>query len=189
MKKKELYISVDIEADGPIPGDFSMSSIGAVVAETPSQGFYRELQPISDRWDPEAAAVSGLDRELLKTQGTHPSNAMRDMDQWIKSVCGTDRRPVFVSFNATFDWMFSHWYFIHFLGSDPFGISGLEMKSFYSGLIGCEWGETTKKYVVKRFPSKQAHTHNALDDAREQAEIFMGMWKSSKARFADAKNL
>jgi len=189
MKKQELYISVDIEADGPIPGDYSMSSIGAVVAADFTKTFYREMMPISEKWDPAAAAVSGLNRELLKTQGTHPANAMREMDAWVKTVCGETHRPVFVSFNATFDWMFSHWYFIHFHGSDPFGISGLEMKSFYAGLIGCDWGETTKKYVAKRFPSKQAHTHNALDDAKEQAEIFNGMWKASKERFKNAAHL
>jgi len=28
--KKEIYVSIDIEADGPIPGPYSMLSIGAV---------------------------------------------------------------------------------------------------------------------------------------------------------------
>ena len=178
--KKEVYISVDIEADGPIPGEYSMSSFGAVVVDRPNQNFYRELKPISERWDPQAAVVSGLNRETLKKEGLHPADAMRQFADWVNSVVGSDSRPVFVSFNATFDWMFSHWYFMKYLGTDPFGISGLEMKSYYAGLMGVEWGETTKRYVAKNFPSKQAHTHNALDDAKEQAEMFAGMLKLAR---------
>lgn len=182
MKKKEIYISVDIEADGPIPGEYSMSSFGAVVVDRPHLNFYRELKPISERWDPQAAAVSGLNRETLKKEGFHPADAMRQFADWVNSVIGSEGRPVFVSFNATFDWMFSHWYFMKYLGMDPFGISGLEMKSYYAGLMGVEWGETTKRYVAQKFPSKQAHTHNALDDAKEQAEMFAGMLKLARSR-------
>lgn len=181
MKRKEVYISVDIEADGPIPGDYSMSSFGAVVVDNPTQNFYRELKPVSERWDPQAAAVSGLNRETLKKEGVHPADAMRQFADWIASVVGSEGRAVFVSFNATFDWMFSHWYFMHFHGVDPFGISGLEMKSYYAGLMGVEWGETSKKYVSQRFPSKQKHTHNALDDAKEQGEMFAAMIKAGRA--------
>lgn len=31
-RRKEIYISVDVEADGPIPGPYSLNSIGAAVA-------------------------------------------------------------------------------------------------------------------------------------------------------------
>jgi hypothetical protein len=55
----DVFISVDIEADGPIPGDYSMSSLGAVVVDSSEQTFYAEFRPISDRFDPKAAAVSG----------------------------------------------------------------------------------------------------------------------------------
>ena len=182
MKRKEVYISVDIEADGPIPGEYSMSSFGAVVVDDPSRTFYRELRPISEKWDPQAAAVSGLNRELLKKNGTHPADAMRQFADWVNSVIGDDKRAVFVSFNATFDWMFSHWYFMKYLGMDPFGISGLEMKSFYAGLMGVEWGETTKRYVSQKFPSKQKHTHNALDDAKEQGEMFAAMLEAARSK-------
>jgi hypothetical protein len=45
------YIMVDIEADGPIPGDYSMVCFGAIVVE-PSldRTFYGRLKPISDQW-------------------------------------------------------------------------------------------------------------------------------------------
>jgi DNA polymerase III epsilon subunit-like protein len=172
MSRPDIFISIDIEADGPIPGDYSMSSLGAVVVDSPEQTFYCEFVPISDRFDPKAAAVSGLDRAHLLASGREPAEAMREFAEWIGRVAER-RRPVFVAFNATFDWMFVHWYFIHFTGSDPFGISGLDVKAYYmAALAKHSWSETSKKAMESRFLSDQPHTHNALDDAREQAGVF-----------------
>ncbi len=58
------YVMVDIEADGPIPSDYSMVCLGAVVVErTLERTFYGQLKPISDRWNEKALAVSGFSRE------------------------------------------------------------------------------------------------------------------------------
>ena len=58
------YVMVDVEADGPIPGDYSMVCFGAVlVKEGLDQTFYGRLKPISDKWIPEALAISGFTRE------------------------------------------------------------------------------------------------------------------------------
>ncbi len=168
----DVYFSVDIEADGPIPGDYSMSSFGCVVVDKPELTFYRELQPISDRFDPEAVAVAGLDRDRLTREGADPAVAMREFSDWILATAAGGR-PVFVGFNATFDWSFVHWYFLHFLGKDPFGIAGLDIKAYYMGALGkSRWSETTKRHLEPRFRSSLPHTHHALDDAREQAEVF-----------------
>lgn len=173
---KEIYISVDIEADGPIPGDYSMLSLGACVVGDlgdPLRGFYTTLKPISESFVPEALHVSGLYREELITSGSEPRVGMNLFAEWLREVCGSDQRPVFVAFNATFDWMFVHWYFMHFLGSNPFGISGWDIKAYYAGLMRIDtWSQTTKRKIEQRFLSDKPHTHNALDDAREQAEIF-----------------
>ena len=45
--KSELYFSVDIESAGPIPGVYSMLSLGACVVNDTSQTFYVELKPIT----------------------------------------------------------------------------------------------------------------------------------------------
>lgn len=58
------YIMVDIEADGPIPGDYSMIALGAVLVEDHlHQQFYGLLKPISENYIPQALAVSGFSRE------------------------------------------------------------------------------------------------------------------------------
>ena len=96
---------VDVESDGPIPGDYSMISFGAVLV-TPmiDKTFYGKLRPISDKWIPEAMAVSGFSREeVLKFE--QPEKVMADFRDWLKvNVSG---RPMFISDNNGYDWQFT----------------------------------------------------------------------------------
>lgn len=170
-KQSELYISVDVEASGTIPGEYSLLSIGACVVENTKRNFYCELKPINDNFVPKAMEVNGLSMAKLAVDGEQPAAAMARFETWVKAAAGGNK-PVFVGFNATFDWMFSHWYFIKFLGRDPFGISGLDIKAYFMGKHKSLWGETAKKKIRGLYPSKTPHSHNALDDATEQAEIF-----------------
>jgi hypothetical protein len=104
-----MYVMVDIEADGPIPGDYSMISLGAIVVEPAlDRSFSSRLRPISEQWIPEALAVSGHSREDTLT---------------------------FVSDNNGFDWMFVCWYFHHFIGKNPLGFSSQNLGSLYKGLM------------------------------------------------------
>lgn len=176
--ESELYISVDTEASGPIPGEYSLLSIGACVVENTRKNYYCELKPINNNFIPKAMEVNGLSLEKLAASGEEPATAMARFENWIKSGVG-EQRPVFVGFNATFDWMFVHWYFIKFLGRDPFGISGLDIKSYFMGKHQSLWGETAKKKIRGLYPSETPHSHQALDDAIEQAEIFSRMLKIS----------
>ncbi|HKZ35296.1 MAG TPA: 3'-5' exoribonuclease [Patescibacteria group bacterium] len=172
--RPETYISVDVEASGPIPGEFSLLSIGACVVGRTSQTFYAELKPINNNFIPRAMAVNRLSLDKLKKDGEAPAAAMARFAAWV-TTAAADTRPVFVGFNATFDWSFTHWYFIKFLRVDPFGIAGLDIKSYFMGKHHSSWKETVKKKVRAIYPSQTAHTHNALDDAKEQAEIFAKM--------------
>ncbi len=168
---EEIYISVDVETSGPIPCQFSMLSFGACVVKDTSKNIYRELKPINENYEKKALEVCGFDIDALKKTGTEPATAMSDFDAWITDIA-RGGRPVFVAFNATFDWQFVNSYFITFLGRNPFGISGLDIKAYYMGKFSKKWGETTKRNFDKQFLSGRKHTHNALDDAIEQAEIF-----------------
>ncbi len=174
MTRKEIYISVDVEASGPIPGEYSMLALGACAVHDTSQTFYREFKPITDRYLQEAVQVSGLDHEKLKETGVDPAEGMTDFENWIKQVSG-DSKPVFTAFNATFDWMFTAYYFHRYLGRNPFRISGLDIKAYYMGKLNTTWSDTAKRRIDKRLISSRKHTHNALDDAVEQAELFRKM--------------
>jgi len=160
------FFLVDVEADGPIPGDYSMVSLGAVLV-TPSldRTFYGRLRPISDKWIPQALAVSGHDRE--QTLGfDDPADVMQRFAAWIHR-CGQGR-PVFVSDNNGFDWQFVNWYFHHFMGRNPFGHSSMNLGSLYKGLVR----DVRLSFKHLR---KTTHNHHPVDDARGNAEALLAM--------------
>ncbi len=165
------YISIDIESSGPVAPEYSMLSLGAIPVGNPSKTFYVEFKPITDKFIPEALAVSGLDHEKLKVAGIEPKKAMNDFNEWLKET--SYKKPVFVGFNAPFDWGFVNYYFHKFLGANPFGINAIDIKAYYMGKFNTAWTETSKNKLDIRFKSEHPHTHNALDDAIEQADTFL----------------
>ncbi len=160
------YIMVDVEADGPIPGDYSMICFGAIVVE-PGLGreFYGRLRPISERFVEEALAVGGFSRE--ETLGfDDPREVMAAFERWLSESGG--RRLFFISDNNGFDWQFINYYFHHFLGRNPFGHSSQNLGSLYKGLVK----DTFQSFKHLR---RTAHTHDPVDDARGNAEALLHM--------------
>ena len=158
------WIMVDVEADGPIPGDYSMVSIGAVKIEPLlTKTFYAEMRPISEKWNPEALSICKFTREQTMNF-EEPCGVMKHFNSWLTSECG--KHIFFVSDNAGFDWQFVNWYFHHFLGSNPFGFSSTDLLSLYQGLIK----DMYRKFKHHR---KNANPHNALDDALWNAEALL----------------
>ena len=183
--KSVTYISVDIECSGPIPGEYSMLSLGACVVGNEDNNnkendytFYIEIQPLSDNYVKEALEIAGLSMQELKLKGTEPKEAMKKFADWIAKVSG-DKKPIFVGSPIAFDWCFVNYYFIKFLGYNPFGVSGIDLKSVWIGKTNSKWHVTTIDDIKKRLGLKHiAHTHNALEDAKEQSTIFGKMMDS-----------
>jgi|ERR1041384_6096774 DNA polymerase III epsilon subunit-like protein len=169
--KTECYFSVDIESSGPIPGKFSMLSLGACVVGRPQEGFYVEFKPISKDFVPDALKVSGFDLGRLEKEGQAPQTAMGEFRNWVQKTAGNDK-PIFVGFNACYDWQFVNWYLESFAGGNPFGFGGIDIKSYYMGLSGLPWSKTSSSQLPPEFQPDTVQTHNALDDARAQASIF-----------------
>jgi ribonuclease T len=179
---REVYISVDVEAAGPLPPTYSMLSLGAVDVDNPKATFYIELKPINDLSVPGAMKVVGRTLQDFAQTGREPKEAMAAFRDWLASVA-KEGKPVFVGFNATFDWAFVNFYFHHYLDENPFGIGGIDIKSYYMGLNGVAWEDTRSSRIPKEFKdSSRRHTHNALDDAIEQAGIFQRMRQKSEHR-------
>lgn len=172
MTSDELYVSVDVETSGPIPGEYSLLSIGACLVAEPAVSIYLELQPDSTKHDPEAVSVSGLSLDKLAREGLAPQEAMRRLDQWLKSSCQPGQKVVFVGLNAPFDWSFINYYFHKYLGNNPFGFTAIDMKAYFMGAIGCNWKETKSSNIAATLNPRSTPNHNALDDARFQAELF-----------------
>lgn len=178
---QERYFSVDVESSGPIPGKYSMLSLGACVVGKTDRTFYVELRPISRDFLPDALRISGFDITYLERYGENPENAMRAFRSWIEKEAGDDK-AVFVGFNACYDWQFVNWYFQSFAGNNPFGFAGIDIKSFYMGLSGVPWSKTTSSQLPTEFQPDTQQTHNALDDARAQASIFEKLLRGSRTK-------
>jgi ribonuclease T len=64
------------------------------------------------------------------------------------------------------------------LGENPYGFTALDIKAYYMGKLDLKtWAETSMKRMNPRFLSGREHTHNALDDAIEQAIIFRKIYR------------
>lgn len=168
----EFLISVDVETAGSVPSRYSLLSIGACPVDRPEIGFYVELMPEHDAVSPGALEISGLSLEQLAQDGESPREAMRHFAEWVAEVTPEGAVPVFVGFNAPFDWMFVADYFERHLGSNPFGHSALDIKAYYMGKTGASWAQTSMKYLSPRYLGGSRLSHNALGDARDQAALF-----------------
>jgi DNA polymerase III epsilon subunit-like protein len=160
------YYVVDVEADGPYPGDYSMVSIGIVkVTSDLNTTFYREIKPISDKYVDGALKACKMTREQTENFSDDAEKAMTDCVKWINET-NVDSRAFFISDNNGFDWMFTNYYLHKFGKSNPFGHSSTNLNSLYKGLV------RNMKQNMK-FLRSTKHTHNALDDAKGNAEALI----------------
>ena len=175
----EIYVSTDVETDGPIPGPHSMLSFGSaayLADKTLVATFSANLalldgavgDPKTMEWwesQPEAWAAC--------REGPRPAaEAMAEYCTWLEELPG---KPVFVGYPVAYDFMFIYWYLIRFVGRSPFSHSGLDIKTFAFAVLGKSYRASTKGTMPKRWFSQARHTHVALDDAIEQGELFCNM--------------
>jgi DNA polymerase III epsilon subunit-like protein len=167
-----IYVSVDIEAAGPYPPKFSMIQFGACDVYHPERQFKRDLKPINNNFRDSAMAVSGLSFEGLKTTGTDPKIAMAEFAEWLVSLGPPEKKRVMIGQAAPFDWQFINYYFEEFFGSNPLGFTAIDNKALFMGATGCDWKDTGAKAMDAVLGTEFAKTHDGLDDAVYQAELF-----------------
>lgn len=182
----EIYISTDVETDGPIPGPHSMLSFASAAYTADKQlvsTFSANLHVLSgasahpktaEWWatQPEAWAACRKDLE-------EPADAIQRYLTWIKSLKG---KPVFVAYPAGFDFLFVYWYLMRFVGESPFSHSALDVKSFAMAILKKDYRESSKRNMPKHWFDNLPHSHIALDDAIEQGALFCNMLMESRSR-------
>jgi hypothetical protein len=179
MSKPELYISTDVEADGPIPGINSMLSFAsaAFTAAGEQVGTYSanlELLPgarpdhnTMEFWAREPAAW-----EACRKDCRDPGIVMPEYSDWVNGLGG---KPVFVGYPVAYDFMWVYWYLIRFAGESPFSHSALDLKTYAMVLLGKDYRDSTKRNMPAAWFGKAPHTHVALDDAIGQGILFCNM--------------
>ena len=185
----EIYISTDVETDGPIPGPHSMLSLASAAYTADKRliaTFSANLQtldgatahPATAAWwatQPEAWAACRQDPQ-------EPGAAMQAYVDWIGGLAG---KPVFVAYPAGFDFLFVYWYLIRYTGASPFGHSALDMKSYAMAVLKTGFRESTKRNMPGQWFDDFPHTHVALDDAIEQGALFCNMLRDNLAERGD----
>jgi hypothetical protein len=155
-----------VEADGPVPGIYSMVSFGAVIVEPSlSKTFYGEVKPITNSWIPEALAISGFSREQ-HLEFEDPMPVIQRFDRWIKE--NSKGHPIFISDNLAFDYQWINYYFHFFTGKNPFGFSGRRIGDLYAGM-------KMDTFVKWKHLRKTVHDHNPVNDAKGNAEVLLQM--------------
>jgi hypothetical protein len=175
----EIYVSTDVETDGPIPGPHSMLSIGSAAygADKRLLGtFTANLEflpgacghPQTMTWwneHPDAWAAT-------RTNLEEPALVMRRYADWLNAL---PSKPVFVAYPAGFDFLFVYWYLIRFVGESPFSFSALDIKTYAMATLKLEYRDAVKRNMPRRWFDALPHTHRAVDDAIEQGALFCNM--------------
>ncbi len=177
----EIYVSTDVETDGPIPGEYSMLSFGSA-AFLPDKNivstFTANLSTLDgakqdpdtvDWWKSQPLAWSKAREDL-----NSPDEAMKNYCQWLKDLPG---KPVFVGYPASFDFMFISWYLNKFAKENPFSYLALDIKTFAWVKLNRPFLEVTKSNMPEHWFDKCEKSHVALDDAIEQGLLFCNILK------------
>ena len=175
----EIYVSTDIETDGPVPGINSMLSFASAAFradKTIVSTFTANLEtlpgaasdPVTMKWwetKPEAWRAS-------RKNPQPPIIVMPEYVSWLKGLPGN---PVFVGYPAAFDFMFITYYLYRFAGESPFAYFALDIKSHAMAMLKMNFYDVTKANMPRRWFDDLPYTHVALDDAISQGALFCNM--------------
>lgn len=175
----EIFVSTDVETNGPLPGEHSMLSFGSAAYwpdKTLVSTFSVNLKslpgassdPETMKWwesHPEAWKVC---RQNLQS----PETAMEAYVRWLRSLPG---EPVCVAYPAAFDFAFINWYLIKFAGENPFLYFALDIKTYAMAMLKKEFRTLTKSTMPQHWFEERKPTHIALDDALQQGILFCNM--------------
>lgn len=188
MSKREIYISIDVETDGPIPGPNSMLSLGAAAFlegnPDPVATFSRNLimLPLASP-DPDTMKWWETQPEAWRACRDHiedPKFVMENFRNWVETINKAhDAKPVCVAYPAGFDFLFVYWYLIRFVKHSPFSFSCIDVKTYAMAMLKKGYRQSAKKHMPKRWFSDAPHTHKAVDDAIEQGQLFINILKEN----------
>ncbi|MGK7904898.1 MAG: exonuclease [Hormoscilla sp.] len=172
----EIYVSTDIEADGPIPGPHSMLSIGSAAYTADKKmlaTFTANLETLPGAqghpktmawWSEQPAAWAAC-----RVNPQPPDQVMQEYHGWVQSLPG---KPIFVAYPAAFDFMFVYWYLMTFVGDSPFGHSALDIRSYAMAFLKANYSESAQNNLPVEWLEDLPLTHIALDDAIQQGTLF-----------------
>ena len=181
---QEVYVSTDIETDGPIPGPHSMCSFasaaflaGGTLVDTYATNL--ELLPGAAGHPKQMAWWGSHPKawEACRRNPRPPQLVMPEYAAWVESLPGT---PIFVAYPVGFDLCFMYWYLMRFVGHSPFRHHGIDIRSYAMGMLKRSYGESGWGDYPEAWFGGLPHTHEALDDAIRQGTLFCNMLRGNQ---------
>lgn len=179
------FISIDVEASGPIPGIYDLLSVGVNLINfdgiryVPSHvEAYWELKPVNGGVVDEAMAVNRMSLEKLKRDGLEPEQVAKELEAWVLKYSSKSDPAVFVGYVANFDWAYINDLFIRHGFDNPFGYRALDFRAMAMGVLCKPWQEIKHTHLAKEVGVSMPPpdlAHNALVDAKHQAELFCAL--------------
>lgn len=186
----DIYISLDIETDGKIPGENSMLSLGAA-AFTETDGliatFTENIEQLRHGVESPDTMRWWLDHpEAWLNARKYPLSPEIVIPRFVHWVTKLSANPIGVAYPASFDAAFIDWYLHSFGARNPFKRNYIDVESYAMGLLRAEYSEMKSKMPEEWLRNIGAHPHIALDDAVQQGRFFMNMkrwatWGNEKA--------
>lgn len=187
-----MFISIDIESDGPAPGVNSMLALGAAAFAGSGEmvsTWYEKLLPLPQGlglahqnpqtmawWKTQPEAWEEVNRDQQ-----NPQDAMTRFALWVDGLRENHGKPAAVAWPAAFDFAFVNYYLWRFVGENPLGIACLDIRSYANGLAKYPgyYGMSKKVMLVMagEVDKTGLRAHVAVDDAVEQGRLFMQLRK------------
>lgn len=178
-----IYFSIDIETNGLAAGINSMISLGVAAIDMDSGeiiAVYKwNLKPLPDLkvdegtmewWKRFPDAYRRATEDAVDAE-----EAITAFAKWVAYICEimNIERPVCAAWKPAFDLGFIRYYLHRFVGKDIFGRagSGLDIKTLTAIALNQPFSETQIGTVPEFMKGEAEHTHDALDDAIEQAHV------------------
>jgi DNA polymerase III alpha subunit (gram-positive type) len=187
IEDNQIYVAVDIEADGPTPGLYSMLSIGAVAttANEEVSRFYRKLSALPEAmtdpatmewWKTQSEAW-----EEVNTDVESPEIVIKDFCEWVESL---GAEPVFVAHPIALDYTFVSWYLYKFaynpFNDDKNAMRTFDLTSFIAGKYNLALNDAKRpKLPLVLTTGMLEHTHKAIDDAIGYGVLIRNALKTS----------
>lgn len=189
LEDNQMYIIVDIELNGLMPGKNSMLSIGAVASTADQEigSLYKKVLPLEDlSADPETMEWWKTQPEAWQEVNTEAESAavvIEAFREWVKSF---GKSPIFVASPLTLDYPFIKWYLDRFGGEqlfedfDPMQRT-LDLASFTAGKLNIPLARSRRMQLPQEITQGMpGHSHKAIDDARGYGVILRNTLKAAK---------
>lgn len=179
MGRGEVFVSFDIECDGPYPAHNSMLSLGAVAFSRKGEEvgvFYDTLKPYPGA-SPDPSTMEWWAKQDPEVQAeafsarTEPSEVMIKFALWLKNLPGV---PVFLAWPTGYDFSFLYFYSALLPGHQPLGYQALDVRSFCTGLYASSFWAATDlipEEYTQLLPEERAH--HPVTDSKQQGRAFI----------------